>query len=181
MLKPAGSGAVGHELAFFLRCGLVQFSENIQIAFAAKKETACSGQSDGIVLKGGQLIHRAKTADVRTDVVRGAEHIPHVEQSRRASAAPRVTAPAATSRGEKQGVSLRQFIRLRGIDVDTGLIGCQQQGSKPQPPYNGIRMVRPRCIRQPYGSRQQPMPLCGKDQGFAFAVIFDELHRQQIR
>ena len=57
------------------------------------------------------------------------------------------------------------------------LLGCQQQGSKPQPPYNGIRMVRPRCIRQPYGSRQQPMPLCGKDQGLAFAVVFDELHR----
>ena len=92
-----------------------------------------------------------------------------------------VTATTATGRGEKQGVSLCQFIRLRGIDVDTGLIGCQQQGNKPQPPHNGIRMVRSRRIRQPYGSRQQPTPLCGKDQGLTFAVVLDELHRQQIR
>ena len=73
LLKPAGSGAVGHELAFLLQYGLVQLGEDIRIAFAAKKETACSGQSCGVVLKSGQLIHRAKAADVWTNVVRGAE------------------------------------------------------------------------------------------------------------
>ena len=101
LLKPAGSGAVGRELAFVLRRGLAQFGENIRIAFTAKKEAACSGQFCGIVLKGGQLIHRAKAADVRTDIVRGTEQIAHVEQSRRAGAAPRITAPPTTGRGEK--------------------------------------------------------------------------------
>ena len=113
--------------------------------------------------------------------MRGTEQIAHMEQHRRAGAAPWITAPAAAGRGEKQSVSLRQLIRLCGIDVDTGLIGCQQQRSKPQPPHNGIRMVRSRRIRQPYGFRQQPTSLCGKDQGLTFAVVFDELHRQQVR
>ena len=113
--------------------------------------------------------------------MRGTEQIPNVEQSRRAGAAPRITAPAATGRGEKQGVSLRQFIRLCGIDVDTGLIGCQQQRSKPQPPHNGIRMVRSRRIRQPCAPHQQPTSLRSKDQGLTFAVVFDEFHRQQVR
>ena len=113
--------------------------------------------------------------------MRGAEQITQMEQRRRASAAPWVTAPTTTGRGEEQDVSLRQFIRLCGIDVDTGLVGCQQQRSKPQPPHNGIRMVRSRRIRQPYGSRQQPTPLCGKNQSLAFAMVFDKLHRQQVR
>ncbi len=50
----------------------------------------------GIVLKGGQLIHGTKAADVRTDIVRGTEQIAHVEQRRRAGAAPWVTATPAT-------------------------------------------------------------------------------------
>ena len=79
LLEPVGSGAVGHELAFFLRRVLVQFSEDIRKAFTAKEEAACSGQSCGIVLKGGQLIHGAKAANVRTDIVCSAEQIPHVE------------------------------------------------------------------------------------------------------